>query len=451
MHDLINERSGPTAVRGSAGHIDSYYKRTARKLVYYPPLTANAKCHVCVVGGGLAGLTTALELARAGTDVMLLEARRVAWGASGRNGGFVSPGFAESIFAVERKVGIDHARSLYRLSVEAVAYIRNLINNSGEVDILSGHGWLKMIRHADVTGLEREAERLMRDYGASLTFLDKRELAQYVATPVYQAGVLDRAPFHIHPLNYASLVARNAANGGARIHENSEVISITREAGGWRVSTQESEVQADHVVLATSVYGGPARRLNAAMQPVGTYVVTAKAPSHFLEEAIRFNGCIGDTRRASDYYRLVGDSDNRQLLWGGRITTRKTAPRRLGQMLLGDIAGVYPQLRELELSSAWFGVMGYAVHKMPLIGRLDAGLWSATGFGGHGLNTSTMAGGLIASALTSHDDRYRLFEPYGLVWAGGRVGAVVAQIEYLRLKLLDWIGERRALARNAPD
>jgi gamma-glutamylputrescine oxidase len=434
---------------GTVGHIDSHYSRTAKKLVIYPSLTENIQCDVCIVGGGLAGLVTALELARAGIDTVLLESRRLAWGASGRNGGFVSPGFAESVFAIEQRLGLAHAQALYRLSVEGVAYVRNLINSSGDSGIIGGHGWLKMIRHNDPAGLERQAERMVRDYGAAYNFLEKQALAEHVSSPVYQAGMLDMMPFHIQPLDFAALVARNAQSCGAGLHENSSVLSIARNGSKWHVKTKEGMVAADQIVLATSVYGGPSRRLNGAMQPVSTYVVTAQCPPEILHQAIRFTGCLGDTRRAGDYYRLVGEGNRQRLLWGGRITTRTSVPRHLAEMLRRDIEKVYPQLKGLKIDSAWAGLMGYAVHKMPIIGKIGNGLWSATGFGGHGLNTTAMAGQLIASAIAGNDDRYRLFQPYGIVWAGGKIGRIATQCEYLRLRLLDRFGEARARLHNA--
>ena len=430
--------------RGTAGHIASHYSATADTPVYYAPISTDRRCDVCVVGGGIAGLVTALELAKGGKQVVLLESRRLGWAASGRNGGFVSPGFAESIFSIEKRLGLDHARSLYRLSVEGVAYLRNLVQANRARNIIGGKGWLKMIRHGNVAGLESRAERMARDYGASLTFLTKSELEHHVDSPLYRAGLLDMAPFHVHPINLVSLIGRCAATEGAAIHENSHVESVSRQGEYWLVDCGHARIRANEVVLATSVYGGPSRRINAAMQPVATYVITARSPSGKLGRAIRFAGCLGDTRRASDYYRLVDHGEETRLLWGGRITTRRSEPTNLAENLKLDIARVYPQLDDLEICHAWSGLMGYAMHKMPIIGPLERGLWAATGLGGHGLNTGAMAGDLVASAIISRDDRYRLFEPFPPIWCGGRAGRVATQMEYWRLRATDWIAEKRA-------
>ncbi|GIL00665.1 MAG: oxidoreductase [Alphaproteobacteria bacterium] len=436
-----------TVASDRAGHIDSYYSATAGSLPVFGPLDGEREADVCVVGGGLAGLTAALELARAGRQVVLLERQRVGWAASGRNGGFVSGGFAESIFVIEDRLGLDHARALYRLSVEGMGYVRRKILDAGRGDLIGGHGWLKMIRHDDIATLERRAERMARDYGAAYRLLDRAELASHVSSERYHAGILDMAPFHIQPLDYAALLAGQAAAAGAAIHEHSPALSIAREGVAWRVATRRGAVKARDVVLATSAYGGPAARLNAAVLPVSTYVVTAR--SDHLDAAIRFTGCLGDTRRAGDYYRIVGSGAGRRLLWGGRITTRRSVPRHLGEKLAGDIRGVFPQLDDIAIEQAWAGLMGYAIHKMPIVGRIGERLWAATAFGGHGLNTTAMGGRLVADAIAHGDDGWRLFEPFAVRWGGGLVGRLATQLEYWRLQILDRIEERRAAAPAA--
>lgn len=429
------------------GHVDSYYSATARQLPVFDAFDGDRQADVCVVGAGLAGLTAALELAKAGKEVVLLEQARVGWAASGRNGGFVSGGFAELIFAIEDRLGLDHARALYRLSVEGVGYVRRRILDAGRGDMIGGHGWLKMVRYDDAAGLERRAERMARDYGAAYRFVDRGELAEYVRSRRYHAGILDMSPFHIQPLDYAVLLAGEAAAAGAAIHENSRVLSVERQAMHWRVETRYGVVRAHDVILATSAYGGPSRRINSAVLPVSTYVVTARSSK--LDEAILFSGCLGDTRRAGDYYRIVGTGDGRRLLWGGRITTRRSVPRRLGEKLAHDIRNVYPQLDDLRIDQAWAGLMGYAIHKMPIIGRFGEGLWVATAFGGHGLNTTAMGGRLVAAAIAHSDDEWRLFEPFAAEWGGGLIGRVATQLEYWRLQFLDRIEESRASTGRA--
>ncbi len=427
---------------GAVGHIKSYYAETGPTLSYHSPLEQSRDCEICIIGGGLAGLTAAAELSRAGKETVLVESNRVAWAASGRNGGFVAPGFARGIFDIERRLGLDHAQQLYRLSNEGVAYVRSTIRKAKANHIIGGDGWLSMIRHKGANSLERKVERMVRDYNAMQNFIPGDELEDYVVSEKYHAGVMDMSCFHIQPLEYADLLAANAKQNGAAIHENSPAVSIERDGSKWKVSVGGHVVSAHHVLVATSVYGGPLRELNRALVPVATYVIAAKSPNGRLGDAIRIGGCLSDFRRANDYYRLVGDKDDPTLIWGGRITTRRSQPAKLAELLLADIHEVYPQLDDLVVTHAWSGLMAYPVYKMPIVGQVDKNLWVATGFGGHGLNTTAMAGNLIASAISAGDDRYRLFSLFRPKWAGGAAGRVAAQLEYWRLKLLDNFSER---------
>ena len=165
----------------------------------------------------------------------------------------------------------------------------------------------------------------------------------------------------------------------------------------------------------------------------------ARPTSALLDSAIATPMCISDDRRAGDYYRRTTDG---RLIWGGRITARTRDPADLAALLRRDMIEVYPALAALRIESAWSGLMAYARHYMPQVGKLDEGLWYCTAFGGHGLNTTAAAGGLIAAAIAEGDDRYRLFEPFGLAWNGGPLGPVAAQLTYWKLQLQDWWAER---------
>jgi glycine/D-amino acid oxidase-like deaminating enzyme len=444
MTDELQSSADPAAdiAASRKGHIVSYYSATSRLLPVYEPLRGKRETEICVVGGGLAGLWTAYELARHGIRTVILESRRIGWGASGRNGGFVSAGFAESIFEVEKEVGLARAQAMYRLSVAAVGRIRALVRDRGREDIILGNGWLKLIRHNDINSLERNAERMARDYGQNYRLLARDEVQQLVASERYRGALLDMAPFHVHPLNYCALMAELAAQAGVEIYEGSRARLITRGRRGYTVRTLRGNVDCRQVILATSALGGPSSKLNSAVLPVATYMVSAKSDQ--LAKAIRFRGCIGDTRRASDYYRLVGAGDDQRLLWGGRITTRVSQPFFLGRKIRRDILSVFPQLTDLEVECAWSGLMGYAVHKMPIIGKISPDIWAVTAFGGHGLNTTVMAGSLVARAISRGEDEWKLFQPYGIRWGGSLFGRLGVQFEYWRMRIADRLQESAA-------
>jgi hypothetical protein len=213
-----------------------------------------------------------------------------------------------------------------------------------------------------------------------------------------------------------------------------------------RVATPKARVRARHVVLAGSTgIGAVDAPLAETVLPVSTYVAVTAPLGEKLFEAVRYNGAIADTRRAGDYYRIVSDD---RLMWGGRISTRESTPRRLKAMLRGDLLKVYPQLEGAEIEYAWSGTMAYAVHKMPQLGELGPGYWLASAFGGHGLNTTAMAGEMIARAILDGDDRWRLFSPYELVWTGGSAGRAAAQAMFWTTRARAALHEKIARYRD---
>lgn len=423
-------------------HVDSYYAAKARDAGDRSPLKQRVQADVCVVGGGLAGLTTARELARAGKTVVVLETNRVGWGASGRNGGFVSAGYAAGMDAIEAKLGIDDAKSLYNLSREGMAYVRDTIAAAGADEIVGGQGWLKVLRHRDPDSLKRRRDRLREIYGVDVEFWETDRLRSVLASRRYHFALYDDEPFHVDPLAYSRLVAREAELAGAIIHEGSPASKLTRQAEGWQIDVSGGSVVAQTVVLAGSAYQAMERlwpALDGAVLPVATYAIASARLGSALGEAIGFTGCIADTRRAGDYYRIV---DGDRLLWGGRITTRRSEPRQLAELLKGDIRSIYPQLGDFEIANAWSGLMGYALHKMPIIRPLEVNLWAVTAFGGHGM-AATATGGIVAASAIAHgDDRWRLFQAFDARWAGGPAGRAATQLVYWGMQLRDRYEER---------
>ena len=408
---------------------DSWYRATMDPAALVLRLRAGHDCDVCVIGAGLAGLTTALELARRGKAVIILEARRCGWGASGRNGGFVLGGFAQSDAAIMARAGPDDAKALHVLARGGAEYVRAM---AGQLDraLVTGTGFLSVSR---VSG---------SDEAGAVT---GAKLRSYVRSPDYFSGVYDPSGFHIHPLNYVLALAGEARARGVEIFENSAVRAIEKTGRGFTLSTGSGQVLAGAVVLCTSAGGAPVyRRLDRAILPVATHVITTAPLGPVLDEAVITRAAIADTRRAGDYYRRIGES---RVMWGGRITTRVTPPHRLGQLMARDMGRVFPQLGPVPVAHVWSGVMGYARHKMPLIGELEPGLWVASAFGGHGLNTTAMAGELIASAMADGDDRWRLFSRYGTRWGGGPFARAGVQAVYWFMQAADAASERRARGR----
>ncbi len=410
------------------------------------PLATREEADVAVVGGGFAGLHTARLLAQQGKRVALLERRRIGWGASGRNGGFVGPGYAQRSGALIDRLGLDHARQLYAQSQRGVAIVRDAISELGRPDILMGSGKLSVSRTDQGAGFADRTRRLAEQLGASFEPWETSRVRAVLATARYHQAIHDPTSFHIHPLNFALALAKDIERQGSAIHETTEAIELTRDGSSWRVRAAHGAIRAQHVVLAGNAdLGAVQPRIARAVLPVATYVAVTGKLGPRLGEAIRWTGAISDTRRAGDYYRIV---DGDRLLWGGRITTDTTEPRRLREMMRGDMLSVYPQLGNIDIAYAWPGIMGYAPHKMPQVGEIEPGLWVCSAFGGHGVAQTAAGADAVAAGILGDPLRCRLFAPFGTGWAGGAAGRVATQLAYWGLQMRDWWDEKRQ-AQNA--
>jgi glycine/D-amino acid oxidase-like deaminating enzyme len=424
----------------------TWYAATAVATPERPALTHDLDVDICVVGAGLAGLTVAREVARRGWSVAVLDAGEVAGSASGRNAGFVSPGFAERIDAIVERVGLPRAKELWALSDAGVDYVRSAIADTAMPGVEPRDGRLSVRRTDDEPRLIEHAAMLRVDFGAEVEAWPADQVREVLRTPQYFQGLHYPKAFHIHPLNYAFGLAADAEKHGARIFQNTQATDLDPAGVRKRVQTSGGLVRARHVVLAASTGVGPVdEQLAATVLPVSTYVAVTAPLGEKLFEAVRYTGAVADTWRAGDYYRIVADD---RLLWGGRVSTRGSEPRRLKAQMRRDILKVYPQLGDVEIEYAWAGTMAYAVHKMPQIGELAPGYWLASAFGGHGLNTTAMAGEMIARAILEGDDRWRLFSSYELVWAGGRFGRAAAQASLWAMQARDAVAERISRYRD---
>lgn len=422
---------------------DTYYKRTMVESRERSSLSGLEHCDTVIIGGGLAGLTTALQLAREGQTVVLLEAEKVGFGASGRNGGFVSPGFATGSDDIARMAGKDVARKLFQLSAEGVEFIRETIRDLNIESAVPQPGITSVLRYDDGASLKAYREQLLKDYGYELDYLDTEQVRAVLKSQRYFQGLRNPRAFHMHPLNYLRAVAQEIERLGGRIYEGSAAVSTSLSGAEKTVRTAAGEVRARHVVFTTGGYtGGLERRLQRAFLPIATYVMVSEEAPNLIASAIATRDAIGDNRRAGDYYRLV--DDGKRILWGGRITTRAASTAGLVTELRREMIGTYPQLSELKTELAWSGLMSYARHLMPQIGEVEPGVWHCTAFGGHGLNTTAIGGKVVAEAILGQTDRYKLFRPFGLVWAGGIAGLAVAQLTYWKLQAQDWWRERTA-------
>ncbi|GAB3038266.1 FAD-binding oxidoreductase [Oleiagrimonas citrea] len=414
----------------------SYYQATAADVPVYEPLQGCRDASVIVVGGGFAGLNTALGLAERGVrDVCLLESERIGFGASGRNGGFVFAGYSLGEQALLNQLGAQAAKALFLRTVEAVRRIRGRI---AEYDIDcdtvdAGVLWANWF--SDPRRLLDRQRLLARHFDTEWTWVPQAVLREQLRTRRYTDALFERNALHLHPLKYARGLARAAVKQGVTIHEHSRAVSLTREGEAWVVRTDEGELRAPQVVLACGGYlSGLQPQVDRAVLPIATYVMVTEPLGAALHDTIATESAVYDTRFAFDYYRKLRDD---RLLWGGRISIRNRSPEDVKRLLRRDLARVYPQLAHARIDYAWSGLMSYARHEMPQVGGDGEGLWWAQAFGGHGLAPTCVAGELLAAAIAGDDRDWETFHRYGLVSAWRPLGYLAAQASYLWLQLRD--------------
>jgi gamma-glutamylputrescine oxidase len=427
--------------------MDNFYEATVARPSAYAPLAGRHSVDVCIVGGGLAGLSTALGLAERGVaNVAVLEARQVGFGASGRNGGFVFGGYSLDCADLLKTLGAVRARELYALTTDAVDLMRARIARY-RIDCDATDAGVILANWFDEPARLDAQRRLMRDsFGVDWEPLTADQLASQLKTRRYHGGLFERNAFHFHPLKYVLGVANAAANAGVRIHEQSPVVRLQREGAGFIVHTPQGAIDARHVVMAG---GGYARNVHAkverAVLPIATYVMATEPLGARLQDAIDTRAAVYDTRFAFDYYRPLPDT---RILWGGRISVRDRAPEVIARLLRRDLLKVYPQLHDVRIDYAWGGLMSYARHKMPQIGRGADGVWHAVGFGGHGMAPTTVSGELLAAAIAGERPVPEAFAAFGLTPAYGALGLAAAQLTYTAMQTRDVLAARRRLSRR---
>ncbi len=413
-----------------------WYEATRVASPEHPSLNFDLDVDVCVVGAGLAGLTVAREVAQRGWSVAVLEAHRVAWAASGRNTGFVLPGFGEHIDELVERVGLDHTKQLWALSERGVDYVRFTIEDTGMPGVDPVPGWLHVSKTDNGEELRAYVERL-RWIGADVEAWPTERVRELLPSPHYFDAVHFRRAFHIHPFNYALGLAALAEKAGARIFEDTPAVSIDPTGVRKRIGTPNARVRAAHVVLAGNVHlGALMPRLAATLLPVTTFVLVTEPIGPVLHEVVRYRGAVSDTQRADNHYRIVGGD---RLQWSGRMRAWEADPRWVARGLVADIRRNFPELGKVEIAHLWNGTLGRTIHRMPQIGEVERGLWLASGFGGHGINTTAMGGELIARGIVDGDQTWRLFAPYELVWAGGLLASVLAQGIYWGTRPVEFV------------
>ncbi|MCO4848338.1 MAG: FAD-binding oxidoreductase [Yoonia sp.] len=395
----INDQSGM--------YPGSYYAAQATHLDRFDKAQGDIACDVCVIGGGFTGLSTALHLAKAGYDVVLLDAQRIGFGASGRNGGQVGQGQRVDQGDLENLVGHDTAKSLWTLARQSVDLVRDLSKSDlVKADFHSG------IIHADHR--QRDVQH-SKDYVQHLRdaydydgarALDQEELRHLVNSPAYYGGAIYEDAGHIDPLEFALGLARMATAAGVRIFEGSKVTSVPETAPAV-VKTNAATVTAQYVVLGCNGYLGTLnRRVADRVMPINNYIVATEPMSPDAQEAlIRNNYAVADSKFVVNYFRF---SDDHRLLFGGTESYRYKFPRDIAKAVRKPMLEIYPQLKDTRIDYAWGGTLGITMNRMPHFERITGNILSLSGYSGHGVAMATLAGQIAAETIAGQAERFDL-------------------------------------------
>src|ERR1700726_294133 len=380
---------------------------------------------ICVIGAGLGGLAVALEAARIGASVAVLEGRHIGWNASGHQLGTVMPGYGLPLGDLIARVGFEDTRELWSLSKEGAEYVRATATEELIPGIALSEGALEV---SNVDAGDRLIDRLQmlgEDFGTEVEGWQVERVRDQLKTQRYFHGVYYPKAFQIDGRKYVHGLAALARRAGVRIFEDTPVVGIDSSGVRKRIVTPSARLRASHIVLAGNIHlGAPLRRLSETLLPVWRYAAVTAPLGERLADAIAFRGSVTDTDGV-DHFRIV---DGDRLMWASPETTWAARPQRFAPAIARRIRTIFPRLGSVEIAEVWGGAIGQTVHGMPQIGQLRRGLWVASGFGRQGLNTSAMAGQLIARSILRGDERWRLFSPFELVWAGGPTGRAAGYV-----------------------
>ncbi len=383
----------------------SWYAATAEAPAPFPELRGETRADVCIVGGGYTGLSAALHLAQQGYDVALLEAQRVGFGASGRNGGQVGSGQRLEVDALEKMFGLPRARELWQVGEEAKALVKHLIDHHN-----IPAGWTPGVAHAywqakDVPHDHALAGKLATDYGYDkIETLSAAEMREVIDSPAYHGGSIDWGAAHIHPLAFAFGLARAAEAAGVRIYERSEVHQIDHGKTA-RLSTGHGKVHAPHVILAGNGYLGHLdRHVAARVMPINNFIVATEPLGARAETLIRKGIAVADSKFVVNYFRLTPDG---RLLFGGGESYGYRFPD-IDAAVRKPLAQVFPDLAEVKFDHAWGGTLAITMNRLPCFARPAPNVLSASGFSGHGVALATFAGKAMAQAIAGQAEKFDL-------------------------------------------
>ncbi|AQQ67723.1 oxidoreductase [Microbulbifer agarilyticus] len=387
------------------GHTDSYYAASANPTGDHPRLQGDVEADVCIIGAGYTGLSSALHLAERGYKVVVLEAERIGWGASGRNGGHVGVGQRKGQEDLEKMLGLDTAKVLWGMGVEAVQLVESLINKHDiKCDLKRGIMHLAAKASHD-DELKDEVELLNERYGYDqIRYADRHEVGKLVGSERFHGGQVDSGSLHLHPLNFALGLADAAAAAGVQFYEHSRVTSY-HGGSPCVVSTSGGRVYAKNVVLACNGYlGGLEPRMAGRIMPINNFVLATEPLSEGLaQELIANDYALQDTLFVINYWKLSGDN---RLVFGGGENYTSRFPQDIRGFVRKYMLEIYPQLEDTRIDYGWGGTLAITMNRMPSIGRLEPNVYYSQGYSGHGVPTATFAGKILSEVIAGTEERF---------------------------------------------
>lgn len=387
------------------GYPQSFYAATAVGIYDHPSLQESVRTDVCVIGGGYTGLSAALNLAEQGFDVVLLEAERIGFGASGRNGGLIGSGQRKDVDELEKQFGFARSRELWQFAEDAKSEVRERVAKHN-IDCDLQHGHLEGVHKQSYVGMaQATADALAERYDyPHARALSREETRAMVATDDYLEGLQDQQAMTIHPLNYALGLARAAREAGVKIFENSRVLNYTRSDPAT-IRTEEGSVEAQFIVLACNGYLGKLEsRVAGKIMPINNFLITTEPLDEDRANALipgRYG--IHDTRYVVNFFRMSAD---RRLIFGGGENYRSKFPKDIAAFVRPKMLNLFPQLDDVRIEYAWGGTLSVTVNRLPHVGRLAPNLFFAQGYSGHGVSISNFAGKVIAEAIGGTASRF---------------------------------------------
>ncbi|WP_370244463.1 NAD(P)/FAD-dependent oxidoreductase [Salipiger sp.] len=379
------------------GHYpESWYAATASDLGAFPTLEGETRADVCIIGAGFTGLSAALHMAEAGLDVVLLEAHRVGFGASGRNGGQLGSGQRQDQLTLEEMLGREDARKYWDLGEEAKDLVRGLIaKHDIDCHLRDGVAWCGS-RPGEVQHLHEYAEHMGAHYGYEIERHDAESFRAICPSPDYCGGVVDMGAAHLHPLRFSQGLAKAAAGAGARIFEQSFVTEVL-EGADCVVTCERGSVRADHVIYAGNGYLGKLQpRVARRVMPINNFIAATEPLGARTAEVLTRDIAVADSRHVVNYFRLSHDG---RLLFGGGESYGYKFPADIKAKVRKPMLEIFPQLEGVRLDYAWGGTLGITMKRLPFLARLAPNVLSASGYSGHGVGTAVHAGRLRAEAV----------------------------------------------------